>query len=50
MTPVDFKENYLTAFGSGFSVAPTFKQSAWFRFHNKAEAFVCKGSNNHGHW
>jgi len=37
MTPVDFKENYLTAFGSGFSVAPTFKQSAWFRFHNKAE-------------
>ncbi len=37
MTPVDFKENYLTAFGSGFSIAPTFKQSAWFRFHNKAE-------------
>tara|TARA_Y100001933_G_scaffold227096_1_gene241576 strand:- start:1345 stop:2817 length:1473 start_codon:yes stop_codon:yes gene_type:complete len=37
MTPEDFKENYLTAFGSGFSVAPTFKQSAWFRFHNKAE-------------
>ena len=37
MTPVNFKENYLTAFGSGFSIAPTFKQSAWFRFHNKAE-------------
>ena len=37
MTPEDFKNNYLTAYGSGFSVAPTFKQSAWFRFHNKAE-------------
>lgn len=37
MTPKDFRKNYLSAFGSGFSVAPTFKQSAWFRFHNKGE-------------
>ena len=24
-------------FRSGFSVAPLFRQSAWFRFHNRAE-------------
>ena len=23
--------------GAGFSVAPLFTQSAWFRFHNRAE-------------
>jgi len=37
MTPVDFKERYLSAFGAGFSIAPIFRQSAWFRFHNRAE-------------
>ncbi|OQX13675.1 MAG: phytoene dehydrogenase [Thiothrix lacustris] len=37
MTPRDFAANYQSAFGSGFSVAPYFTQSAWFRFHNKAE-------------
>lgn len=37
MTPVDFKNNYESVHGAGFSVAPLFRQSAWFRFHNKAE-------------
>lgn len=37
MTPVDFEERYLSPEGAGFSVAPVFTQSAWFRFHNKAE-------------
>lgn len=37
MTPEDFKTDYLSAFGAGFSIAPLFRQSAWFRFHNKAE-------------
>jgi len=37
MTPEDFKEDYLSAHGAGFSVAPLFRQSAWFRFHNRAE-------------
>ena len=37
MTPENFKENYLSAHGSGFSIAPLFSQSAWFRFHNRAE-------------
>jgi len=37
MTPQDFKDDYLSMFGAGFSVAPLFRQSAWFRFHNKAE-------------
>ena len=37
LTPVDFQENYLSYKGSGFSIAPYFTQSAWFRFHNRAE-------------
>ncbi|MDJ0831033.1 MAG: phytoene desaturase family protein [Desulfobacterales bacterium] len=35
MTPLDFKSDYLSLWGSGFSIAPVFRQSAWFRFHNK---------------
>lgn len=37
MTPEDFKTDYLSAYGAGFSVAPLFRQSAWFRFHNRGE-------------
>jgi phytoene desaturase len=37
MTPEDFRADYLSAHGAGFSIAPLFRQSAWFRFHNKAE-------------
>lgn len=37
MTPVDFAERYLSPDGAGFSVAPLFRQSAWFRFHNRGE-------------
>ena len=36
MTPLDFKQDYLSLWGSGFSIAPILRQSAWFRFHNKA--------------
>ena len=36
-TPEDFKTDYLSTHGAGFSIAPVFRQSAWFRFHNKAE-------------
>ncbi len=36
-TPVDFKDDYRSEHGAGFSVAPLFRQSAWFRFHNRAE-------------
>ena len=35
MSPVDFKNNYRSTHGAGFSIAPIFSQSAWFRFHNK---------------
>ena len=38
MTPKDFENNYLSSFGTGFSIAPYFTQSAWFRFHNKSES------------
>jgi phytoene desaturase len=37
MSPEDFASNYLSVSGSGFSVAPIFSQSAWFRFHNRSE-------------
>ncbi len=37
MTPLDFRENYLSTHGAGFSIAPILRQSAWFRFHNRSE-------------
>lgn len=37
MTPEDFSSRYLSHQGSGFSISPIFRQSAWFRFHNKSE-------------
>lgn len=36
-TPTYFRDELNTFNGSGFSIAPEFTQSAWFRFHNKAE-------------
>ncbi|MEQ1695338.1 MAG: phytoene desaturase family protein [Hyphomicrobiaceae bacterium] len=38
MTPEDFKHDYLSPAGAGFSISPHFTQSAWFRFHNLSEA------------
>ncbi|MDC2992101.1 phytoene desaturase family protein [Pelagibacteraceae bacterium] len=35
MNPKDFKTDYNSMHGSGFSIAPIFTQSAWFRYHNK---------------
>ena len=35
MTPIDFKNKYRSTHGAGFSIAPIFSQSAWFRYHNK---------------
>lgn len=35
MTPDNFKTDYLSTHGAGFSIAPLFRQSAWFRFHNQ---------------
>jgi len=32
MTPEQFKSDYLSVDGAGFSIAPKFTQSAWFRF------------------
>jgi phytoene desaturase len=39
MTPEDFKKDYHSLYGTGFSISPIFTQSAWFRFHNKSENF-----------
>lgn len=36
-TPEDFQNDYSSVHGAGFSVAPYLTQSAWFRYHNKAE-------------
>ncbi len=35
MNPRDFKNDYNSMHGAGFSIAPIFTQSAWFRYHNK---------------
>jgi phytoene desaturase len=37
MTPEHFASRYLSPAGAGFSIAPHFSQSAWFRFHNRGE-------------
>ena len=39
MTPQDFKNDYLSLNGSGFSISPIFQQSAWFRFHNQHKKY-----------
>lgn len=36
-TPDDFETEYSSIDGSGFSITPTFTQSAWFRYHNKSK-------------
>jgi phytoene desaturase len=36
-SPISFQEDYLSEWGSGFSITPIFKQSAYFRFHNQSE-------------
>jgi len=37
MTPLDFRDRYLSPLGTGFSVEPRILQSAWFRPHNVSE-------------
>ncbi|TDL75243.1 phytoene desaturase [Palleronia sediminis] len=37
MTPVDFRDRYLSPNGAGFSLEPRILQSAWFRPHNVSE-------------
>ena len=37
--PDDFAAQYQSQWGAGFSIAPIFTQSAFFRFHNRAEDF-----------
>ena len=37
VTPEHFRDNLNTLHGTGFSIQPTFGQSAYFRFHNKSE-------------
>ena len=37
MTPVDFRDRYLSPHGCGFSIEPRILQSAWFRPHNVSE-------------
>jgi phytoene desaturase len=37
VTPEHFRDNLNTLHGTGFSIQPTFGQSAYFRFHNRSE-------------
>jgi phytoene desaturase len=36
-TPLDFRDDYLSARGAGFGFEPVLTQSAWFRPHNRSE-------------
>ena len=35
MDPTDFRDDYRSRHGAGFSIAPIFRQSAWFRYRNQ---------------
>ena len=35
MDPTDFRNDYRARHGAGFSIAPIFRQSAWFRYRNR---------------
>jgi phytoene desaturase len=37
VTPEYFRDELNTLHGTGFSIQPTFRQSAYFRFHNRSE-------------
>jgi phytoene desaturase len=37
VTPQHFRDNLNTHHGTGFSIQPTFRQSAYWRFHNRSE-------------
>lgn len=37
ITPIDFRDDYLSAHGAGFGFEPVLTQSAWFRPHNRSE-------------
>jgi len=50
VTPKHFEQNLNTLHGTGFSIAPIFSQSAWFRFHNRApgiEGLYFVGAGTH---
>ena len=49
-TPEDFRDRYLSPYGSGFSIEPRILQSAWFRPHNvseEAEGLYLVGAGTH---
>ncbi|MEM0952313.1 MAG: phytoene desaturase family protein [Cyanobacteria bacterium P01_H01_bin.74] len=49
-TPEDFATSYSSLHGTGFSIAPILRQSAWFRYHNKSESiknFYLTGAGTH---
>jgi len=50
VTPTHFRDNLNSLHGAGFSIAPIFTQSAYFRFHNKApgiEGLYFVGAGTH---
>lgn len=50
MSPKDFKNEYKSVWGAGFSIAPLFSQSAYFRFKNqdpRSENLFFVGSGVH---
>jgi phytoene desaturase len=50
MTPKDFETDYKSKWGAGFSIAPLFSQSAYFRYKNQdpnCENLFFVGSGTH---
>ncbi len=50
LTPIDFRDRYLSPNGSGFSIEPRILQSAWFRPHNiseEVEGLYLTGAGTH---
>ncbi len=37
VTPVDFRDDFLSVLGAGFGLEPVLTQSAWFRPHNRSK-------------
>lgn len=52
ITPINFRDELSSMYGSGFSVEPTLLQSAYFRPHNKSEdvdgLFIVGGGTHPG--
>ena len=51
MSPEDFKKDYHSLYGSGFSISPIFRQSAWLDFITNQRVlttYICRSRKSPG--